>query len=373
MRKDLLKNVKRVVIKVGTSTLTNDDGSLNENLIKNLVFQISTIKNLGFEVVLVTSGAVGAGMGRFGLSSKPKNISDKQALAAVGQVALMHLYERIFWAYSHIIAQLLLTRTDFDDRKRYLNARSVCNSLLLKGVVPIINENDPVVADEIKVGDNDTLSALVCGLIDADLLIILSDIDGLYDKNPTQNRDAKLINLVEKIDENIVKMASSEGSKFGTGGMATKIGAAKMATKIGANLIIANGKVDNVLIKILNSQDIGTLFLASNHKVSSRKFWLAYGTNKKGKIIIDNGAVNAIKSGKSLLGVGIKDIINEFERGEVVDLINLDNAIVANGISNYSSDEIALIKGTKSDEFESILGYKIDDEIIHADNIVTMC
>ncbi|WP_169753418.1 glutamate 5-kinase [Campylobacter mucosalis] len=369
MRKELFKNIKRIVVKVGTSTLTNSDGTLNESLIKSLVAQICAIKNLGYEVILVTSGAVGAGMGRLGVSVKPKNIAQKQALAAVGQVALMHLYERVFWAYSRTIAQLLLTRADFDDRKRYLNARNVCNALLTQGIVPIINENDPVVADELKVGDNDTLSALVCGLTDADLLIILSDIDGLYTANPNNDKNAKLLNLVQDIDENIIKMASGEGSKFGTGGMATKISAAKIATRNGTNMLIANGKTSEILTKIINGDELGTLFLAKNG-VNSRKFWVAFGASKKGVLVVDDGASTALKNGKSLLAVGIKKIVGEFERGFVVDICTTKNEVIASGITNYSSDDMARILGLKSDEFEAILGHKTDDEIIHADNVV---
>ncbi|MBE3610249.1 MULTISPECIES: glutamate 5-kinase [Campylobacter] len=365
------KNIKKIVIKVGTSTLTNSDGSLNETLIKSIVAQICDFKNRGFEVILVSSGAVGAGMGLLGLDKKPSNINEKQALAAVGQVALMHLYERIFWAHSKNIAQLLLTRGDFSDRKRYLSVRNVCLKLLSLGIVPIINENDPVVADEIKVGDNDTLSALVAGLVDADLLIILSDIDGLYDKNPNTNLDAKLINTVEEIDENIEKMADGDGGKFGTGGMTTKISAAKMANKIGTNLIIANGKMPNVLFKILNEEKIGTLFLANQKRLSSRKYWLAYGATQKGEIVVDDGAIKALAQGKSLLSVGILDVISEFERGDMISVKSREGKVVAKGISNYSSSEISLIKGHKSDEIEQILGHKSDNDVIHADNLAS--
>lgn len=370
MREKVLKYVKKIVIKVGTSTLTNADATLNETLIKSLVMQICELKRRGFSVVLVSSGAVGAGMGRLGLNIKPGNINEKQAVAAIGQVSLMHLYERIFWAHSNTIAQLLLTKSDFSDRKRYLSVRNVCAKLLKWDIVPIINENDPVVADELKVGDNDTLSALVAGLIDADLVVILSDIDGLYDKNPSTNHDAKLINLVEKIDENIIKMAGGEGSKFGTGGMATKLKAAQMANKIGTNLIIANGKNKNVLLKITNADEIGTLFLANSHKLNSRKYWLAYATSDKGSIIIDNGAVRALNNGKSLLSVGIKQVNGEFERGEVVSIKGLDGVLVARGIVNYNHEQISLIAGHKSEDMDKFLDHKSDDDIIHADNLV---
>ncbi|MCR4941461.1 MAG: glutamate 5-kinase [Campylobacter sp.] len=367
MRKQILSSTKSVVIKVGTSTLTNSDGSLNEERIKSLVLGICELIKKGFSPVLVSSGAVGAGMGILNIAERPKSINAKQALAAVGQVALMHLYERIFWAHSRTIAQLLLTKSDFSDRKRYLNVRNVCNSLISQGIVPIINENDPVVADELKVGDNDTLSALVAGLIDAEILVILSDINGLYDKNPNKFKDAKLISLVNKIDDNIKALGGDEGSKFGTGGMATKLIAAQMANKIGTNMIIANGKEDRILQRIFEGEELGTLFMAQKKRVRSKKFWLAYASAKKGKICIDEGASLALKKGKSLLCVGIKCVHGEFERGDIVEIECKE--ILARGISNYSSKEISLIMGKKSEMIEKILGYKSDDDIIHADNI----
>lgn len=368
-RKELLSGAKRIVVKIGTSTLTNADGSLNERLIKSLVAQICKLKDAGFCVALVSSGAMGAGMGLLGIAQRPKILSRKQALAAVGQVALMHLYERLFWAHDRIIAQLLLSRGDFSDRARYLSVRNVCGELLSRGIVPIINENDPVVADELKVGDNDTLSALVAGLIDADLLVILSDIDGLYDKNPSEHTDAKLLSFIEKIDERVVKMAGGEGSKFGTGGMATKIAAAQMANQIGTSLIIANGRTDGILLKIAAGEEVGTLFSAGAARLSSRKYWLAYGAISKGAVIIDAGAAEAIKSGKSLLAVGIAEVRGEFERGEIVNVYATDGKLLAHGISNYSSCELERIAGAKSDEIEHALGYKSDDDAIHADNI----
>lgn len=368
-RKELLQDVRKIVVKLGTSTLTKSDGKLNEDKIKQIVASLSALSDEGYEILLVTSGAVGAGMGQLNLSTKPKNLSEKQALASIGQVVLMHLYQILFWAHSKTIAQLLLTRGDFSDRQRYLNARNVCNSLLSKKIIPIINENDPVVADELKVGDNDTLSALVAGLVDADLVVILSDIDGLYDKNPSKFKDAKLISLVEKIDENIKNMAGGEGSKFGTGGMKTKITAAQMATKIGANLIIASGEDPANIVRAVRGDGVGTLFLRNDKKISSKKYWLAYGTSQNGSLLVDEGAAMAVGAGKSLLGVGICGVRGEFERGCVVDIVSGEN-VVASGISNYSSKEILLIKGRKSDEFEEILGHKSDDEVIHADNIV---
>lgn len=368
-RKELLKDVRKIVVKVGTSTLTKSDGKLNEDKIKQIVANLSALSDMGHEILLVTSGAVGAGMGQLNLAQRPKSLSQKQAVASVGQVALIHLYQILFWAHSKTIAQLLLTKGDFSDRQRYLNARNVCNALLDKKIIPIINENDAVVADEIKVGDNDTLSALVAGLIDADLVIILSDIDGLYDKNPSKFKDAKLINLVQNIDEKVVSMAEGEGSKFGTGGMRTKITAAKMATKIGANLIITNGEDPANILRAVSGEEIGTLFLRCDKRINSRKYWLAYGTSQKGNLIIDEGALRALKNGKSLLSAGVSYVEGEFERGQVVK-ISSNAKLVAKGISNYSSSEIALIKGRKSEEIEEILGHKYDDSVVHIDNLM---
>ena len=369
-REEILKNIQKVVVKVGTSTLTKEDGNLNIEKIKKIVSELSNLSDKGYDVVLVTSGAVGAGMGRLNMTERPKTLSEKQALASVGQVALTHLYQMLFQEYGKIIGQLLLTKGDFSDRRRYLNARNVCNTLLKNKIVPIINENDAVVANEIKVGDNDTLSALVSGLIDADLLIILSDVQGLYNKNPQKYEDANLIEIVGKIDEDIRKTAGGEGSKFGTGGMITKIIAAEMATKIGTNMVIASGEDPRNITRIVEKENIGTLFTKKHKKISSKKYWLAYGTNKKGVLIIDEGAEKALFKGKSLLPVGIKEIEGDFEKGTVVKIMNLKNETVATGISNYSSDEIGLIKGHKSENIEKILGHKYDDVVVHIDNMV---
>ena len=370
-RKELLGGVKRIVVKVGTSTLANADGSLNEDKIKQIVANLSEL-NENAEVVFVTSGAVGAGMGQMKLAHKPKSIVEKQALAAIGQVSLIHLYQILFWAHGKTIAQLLLTKDDFSDRRRYLNMRSVLRSLLAKKIIPVINENDPVVGEGIKgvkVGDNDTLSALVAGLIEADLLVILTDIDGLYDKNPSVFADAKFINLVENLDDSIRAAAGAEGSKFGTGGMRTKITAAQMATKNGTHLIIANGADPRNIVRAAQGSEVGTLFLAGKNRINSRKYWLAYSAADKGSVAIDAGAAKALKEGKSLLAVGIREVAGEFERGETLAIKDASGQALARGITNYSSAELALIKGRKSEEIEAVLGYKYEDEALHIDNI----
>lgn len=370
-RKELLGGVKRIVVKVGTSTLANADGSLNEDKIKQIVANLSEL-NENAEVVFVTSGAVGAGMGQMKLAHKPKSIVEKQALAAIGQVSLIHLYQILFWAHGKTIAQLLLTKDDFSDRRRYLNMRSVLRSLLAKKIIPVINENDPVVGEGIKgvkVGDNDTLSALVAGLIEADLLVILTDIDGLYDKNPSVFADAKFINLVENLDDGIRAAAGAEGSKFGTGGMRTKITAAEMATKNGTHLIIANGADPRNIVRAAQGCEVGTLFLAGKNRINSRKYWLAYSAADNGSVAIDAGAARALKEGKSLLAVGIREVVGEFERGETLAIKDASGRVLARGITNYSSAELALIKGRKSEEIEAVLGYKYEDEALHIDNI----
>ncbi|WP_315509010.1 glutamate 5-kinase [Campylobacter showae] len=370
-RKELLGGVKRIVVKVGTSTLANADGSLNEDKIKQIVANLSEL-NENAEVVFVTSGAVGAGMGQMKFAHKPKSIVEKQALAAIGQVSLIHLYQILFWAHGKTIAQLLLTKDDFSDRRRYLNMRSVLRSLLAKKIIPVINENDPVVGEGIKgvkVGDNDTLSALVAGLIEADLLVILTDIDGLYDKNPSVFADAKFINLVENLDDSIRAAAGAEGSKFGTGGMRTKITAAQMATKNGTHLIIANGADPQNIVRAAQGCEVGTLFLAGKNRINSRKYWLAYSAADNGSVAIDAGAAKALKEGKSLLAVGIREVVGEFERGETLAIKDASGWTLARGITNYSSAELALIKGRKSEEIEAVLGYKYEDEALHIDNI----
>ena len=369
-REEILENIQKIVVKVGTSTLTNEDGSLNIEKIKKIVSELSNLSDKGYDVVLVTSGAVGAGMGKLNMTERPKTLSEKQALASIGQVALTHLYQLLFQEYGKIIGQILLTRGDFSDRRRYLNARNVCNTLLKNKIIPIINENDAVVSNELKVGDNDTLSALVSGLIDADLLIILSDVQGLYNKNPQKYEDANLIEIVGKIDDDIKKTAGGEGSKIGTGGMITKIIAAEMATKIGTNMVIASGDDPKNISRIVEKENIGTLFTKKNKKISSKKYWLAYGTNKKGLLTIDEGAEKALFKGKSLLPVGIKSFEGDFDKGTVLKIMNMKNENIATGISNYSSDEIALIKGHRSEDIEKILGHKYDDVVVHIDNMV---
>lgn len=371
-RKKLLGKVKKVVIKVGTSTLTHKTGLLNLNRIEKLIRSISDLHNQGYEIVVVTSGAIGAGMGKLNLSERPKTLPQKQAVAAVGQVALIHLYQKIFAEYGKVVGQLLLTKDDISDRNRYLNGRHTSFTLLSQGVIPVVNENDAVVVDEIKVGENDSLSAFVSSLIDADLLIILSDIDGLYDDNPNKNPDAKLIKLVEKIDENIKAVAGDAGSKFGTGGMATKITAAEIATESGTNMIIAHGENPEILERIIKGEEIGTLFLKKEHNVKAKKHWLKYSSKRNGIVVVDGGAEGALLKHKSLLPKGVVKVEGKFEKGDVISIKTESGKEIAVGISNYSFDEAIKIAGKHSKEIEALLGYKDYDELVHIDNMEIM-
>lgn len=369
MYKSLLSQAERIVVKVGTSTLTHKNGELNIAFIEKFVRQIADIRNMGKQVLVVTSGAVGAGMGKTGITIKPRALPEKQALAAIGQGILMHMYEKIFAEYGQTVAQILVTKEDLSDRRRYLNARNTIFSLLNFGAVPIINENDTVAADEIKVGDNDALSALVAGLVDADLLIILSDVDGLYNMDPS-HKDAMKITLVEDISDDLEKSAGGAGSEFGTGGMFTKIQAAKMAQASGIPMIIADGKKDGVLKEIIAGENPGTLFLPHISRHGTRKCWLAFCSDSCGKIFVDNGAAGAlIKKGTSLLPAGVIGVEGDFEAGNIISIFNTENKEIARGFTNYSSGEINIIKGAKTTEVSTLLGYKDYDEVIHRDNL----
>lgn len=364
------KSVKRIVIKVGSSTLSYSNGKLNINQMEKLVRQLADLRNSGKEVILVTSGAGVAGMGRLGLSCKPKTIPEKQATAAIGQGLLMHMYEKLFSEYGIVAAQVLLTREDMMDRKRFLNARNALNALLQLEAVPIVNENDTIAVEEIKFGDNDTLSALVACLVDADFLIMLSDIDGLYTGNPATNKKASLIPLVSDISDEIEKLAGGSGSSLGTGGMTTKIQAAKVAMNSGFPMIIAHGKEEKVIQRILNGEQVGTLFLPNENKLHSKKRWIAFGSNVQGKVFVDEGARNALaKEGKSLLPTGILDVEGDFDIGNTVSVC-CGSCEIGRGIVNYPAKDVSMIKGKKTRDIQKVLGHKDFDEVIHRDNFV---
>jgi glutamate 5-kinase len=367
-----LREARRIVVKVGTSTLTHSTGKLNLNRMEALVRQMVALQNEGKEIVIVTSGAVGAGLGRLNLTEKPSSILERQAIAAIGQGLLMHIYEKLFSEYGQIVAQVLLSRSDVSDRKRYLNARNTILTLLLKyRVIPIINENDTVATEQLKLGDNDTLSALVAGLIEADLLVLLSDIDGLYTKDPKVDSSATLVPFVSEINAGIVAMAGGAGSEFATGGMATKIEAAQMATSAGTSMVLMNGDDPSKIQRIFDGVPVGTVFFSQHTLVNSKKRWIAYGPQLNGELVIDQGAERAlVRQGKSLLPSGIVALSGEFEEGDLIKIVSIDHAELGRGFTNYGWDQLLKIQGKKSGEIEAILGFKTADEVIHRDNLV---
>jgi glutamate 5-kinase len=369
-------NFKRIVVKVGSSTLSNQNGKLNFSQIDALSRQLVDLKNQGREIILVSSGAIAAGMGELGYANKPASIPEQQACAAVGQGLLVGIYNKFFREYGAKSAQILLTSSDLESRNRYLNAFNTLKTLIDHGVIPVINENDTVVTNEIKVGDNDTLAARVAGLVEADLLVNLSDVPGLYNGNPNEeNKNLKLISKVEKITEKIEKMAGGKGSRVGTGGMETKIEAAKIAVNSGVVMIIGPGEEKNSLLRLVKMAenknfDLGTTFLTAKDRLSKRKQWLNFNLPSMGKIVVDQGAAAAlVKRGKSLLPGGIVEITGEFNSGDPVTISDGKHEI-GKGIVNYSSDEIEKIKGAHSNEIKKTLGYFNKSEVIHRDNMV---
>jgi glutamate 5-kinase len=369
--KSHLAQAKRIVVKVGSSTLTCSTGKMDLNLINKLTCKLANAENQGKEVILVTSGAVGVGMAKLGMGKKPKSIPEKQAAAAVGQGILLHMYEKMFGEYGQTVAQILLTRDDISDRKRYLNARNTLHTLLGMGIIPIINENDTVAWEEIRFGDNDTLAALVAGLVDADLLIILSDIDGLYTGDPKGDPDAQLIPLIENITPEIEELAGGAGTHLGSGGMQTKIQAAKIAGNAGIPMVIAQGKEPAVLDDILEGREVGTLFLPKEYKLHHRKRWIAFGAELRGALYVDQGAERAIiQAGKSLLPIGVIGLEGNFEPGDIVSIQTADHKEFARGIVDYGVDNVKRIMGHQSHEIEGILGHKDYDYIVHRNNMV---
>lgn len=368
--RDKFNKCRRVVIKVGTSTLTYSNGQLNLQRIEQLVREMADLHNRDMEVLLVTSGAIGVGANRMGYKKVPKTMPEKQALAAVGQGALLHLYEKLFGEYGKTVAQVLLTRDDLDDRMRYLNATNALLAILAMDVIPIINENDTVVVDEIKFGDNDTLSALVAGIVNADLLLILSDVDGLYDCDPRTNKEAVLQHQVSEITRDMEEKSASRGSSFSSGGMFTKLKAAQVCMAAGVPMVIANSDEDNVIRRVVGGEELGTLFIPREEKMHAREKWIAFGTVCQGKLLVDAGARQALLNrGKSLLPSGVTGVEGEFDRGTVVAVIEPDGREIARGLVNYAAREIALIAGKRSSEIEAILGEKDYDEVIHRNNL----
>lgn len=366
-----IKKAKRIVIKIGSSILTDEKNIIDEKFLDHLAAQIKLLQTKGKEIIIVSSGAVAAGMMVLNLKQKPKSISEKQALAAFGQGFLIAKYNDIFSKFDMLIAQVLLTSEDIADRKRYLNAKNTLESLISKKIIPIINENDTVATSEIKLGDNDNLSAEVACLLEADLLIILSDVEGFYDNDPKISKDAKVIDTVSDISRYIEKASSKSGTILGTGGIYTKLQAAQKVTIMGIPCVLAKGKMENVITKILKGEKIGTFFVPIEKRISHRKYFIAFNVKPKGRIIIDDGAKEAIiKKGKSLLPSGIIKASGNFDIGDVVEIEDKKNNKIARGLVNYSAIEVEKIKGIKSSEIEKKLGYKYEDEVIHRNNLV---
>ncbi len=361
-----------VVIKVGSNIIAGPEG-LNKRRISAIVRQLSEVHSMGYPIVLVSSGAIAAGMVKLGMKKRPHEIQLKQAAAAVGQSTLMWLYEKRFSRYGKKVAQVLLTRDAFYDRVRYINARNTLMALLQMGVVPIVNENDTVAIEEIKFGDNDQLAALVAAAVEADRLIILSDVEGLFSSDPRQDPKAKLIEEVKNFDETIEAMARPTTGQFGTGGMFSKVLAAKKAVQFGVTVHIVNGHKPMLIRKVLEGQKAGTVFRPIGRKVSARKTWIGLGTKAKGSLVIDEGAVKAVvERQKSLLPGGILKVEGRFQRGDAVYCTDPGGRRVAKGLTNYSSEEIEKIKGRRTSEIEKALGYKYSEEVIHRDNLVVL-
>lgn len=372
--REALQKAKRIVIKVGTSTITYANGKRNFSQIDRLAREISDLQNQGKEMILVTSGAVAVGVDRMGLPGKPKTIPGKQAAAAVGQGVLMHTYEKFFADYGQIVAQVLITKTEAIDRHRYTNTRNTFMELMRQRVIPIVNENDVVALDELKIGDNDNMSALVAGIVDADLVIILSDVDGLYTANPQTHPDAVIVPEVAEITPEIEASAGGVGSSRGTGGMATKIQAAKTATSSGIHLVIASGTEKNAITRVLQGEELGTLFVSRENRLQFRKRWLAFGAKIAGSIVVDDGCAKAIRKagGCSILPAGVFAVQGEFLPGSTVSVIDKDAHELARGLVHYSSAELEQIKGCNSGEIANILGHKNFDEVIHRDDLVIL-
>ncbi|MFA5811822.1 MAG: glutamate 5-kinase [bacterium] len=358
-------------MKVGTATLTAGAHALSRKRISTLAREIANARLAGKEIVLVSSGAIVGGMEHLGLKEKPRNIPEKQAAAAVGQNHLMDLYTAAFKRHGVKVGQILLTHADMSDRGRFLNARATLLTLLRHKIVPIVNENDTVSVEEIKFGDNDALAAATAHLVGADMLIILTDTDGIFDKDPRNDKTARPIPILTEVDKKSISMMAKTRGPLGTGGVLTKLKAAHNAARFGVPTVIANGSAPSVLARILSGEEIGTLCLPSTERLSSRKSWIAYHLRPLGSVIVDGGALAAVKEkGKSLLPSGIIGVEGNFKAGDPVRLMDSHREVFAHGLAGYTSDELKKIKGAKSSEIAELLGYKSQDEAIHRDNLV---
>lgn len=370
VRREIIETAQTLVIKIGTNVLSREDDSLDLDRLASVAEQIHRVRESGRQVVVVSSGAVAAGMGLLGLKSRPQDLPHLQAAAAVGQAHLIRLYDDCLRKHGYHAAQLLLTAEDFKERGRYLNVRNTINTLFEYGAVPIINENDTISVDEIRFGDNDQLAAMVANSLPSSVLIVLSVVDGLFDGDPSDS-DSSLISLVEKWDENVLNLALDGSSSRGTGGMRSKLEAVRTATAVGENVIIANGTREGVIDAILRGEEVGTLFLAEGASVPAWKRWIGYTVTPRGRFILDDGARHAIEeSGKSLLAIGITSVEGDFSEGELVALIDSRGQEFARGLTNYHSHEARLIVGKRTEEIKRILGDLPYGEVIHRDNLV---
>lgn len=368
-RRDLAR-IRRLVVKIGSSLLTDAKRGVNEQAVMRFAAAVAKLKSLGLEVAVVSSGAVALGRVRLGWLGRDLSLHEKQAAAAVGQPQLMHAYSRAFAAHEISVAQLLLTKDDLRNRRRYLNASNTSATLFAAGVVPIVNENDTVVVEEIKFGDNDTLSALVGLLIDADHVVMLTDVNGLHDRDPLRHEGARRLSVVEALTPEMMNMAGAAGSTFGTGGMASKLRAARIATTGGVSVSIVNGHDADVLDRWFAGADVGTLFLCGSDRQSRRKHWIAEVLRPAGKIEVDAGAARAIReAGSSLLPVGMTAVVGMFDKGECVEIVH-DGQVIARGLVNYNADELRRLIGVGSDRIEAVLGYRDFSSVVHRDNLV---
>jgi len=372
VRQEVIQTARTVIVKVGTNVLSRDDDTLDIDRIEQLVEQLHKIRSSGRKVVLISSGAIGAGMGLLSLKKRPEDLPHLQAAAATGQAHLIHVYDGCFRKYGYHAAQLLLTINDFKSRKRYLNVQNTLSTLFEYGVIPIVNENDTVSIEEIKFGDNDQLAAMVTNMLPDSLFVILSNIDGLYDGDPNEE-ETRLIPLVQEWDEELLSYASEKRSTRGSGGMQSKLEAIRKVTHAGENVILANGRAPDVISKILDGEEVGTLFLAEGSSVPAWKRWIGYTTPPCGTYYLDEGACQAIQEeGRSLLAIGISKVLGDFERGDVISLVNHFGTEIARGHTNYSSSEARLIANKRTVEIEEILGSVPYVEVIHRDNLVVI-
>ncbi|MCP4074796.1 MAG: glutamate 5-kinase [Gammaproteobacteria bacterium] len=368
-----MNRISRVVVKIGSALITNDGKGLDHQAITQWADQMAQLRLSGVDVVLVSSGAVAEGITRLGLHTRPRSIHALQASAAVGQMGLVQAYESCFQKHGIQTAQVLLTHEDLANRQRYLNARSTLRTLLDFGVVPVVNENDTVATDEIRFGDNDTLGALVANIIEADLLIILTDQKGLFDSNPDQNPNAKFIQKADADDDMLMSFAGSSKGNLGQGGMQTKIIAAQKAARSGTHTVIASGREEDAIKRVVKGESLGTFLTAAKGQMAARKQWLAGHMRCAGELVLDDGAVRVLQnSGASLLPIGVKAVKGEFKRGEVIACVNTNGSEVARGLVNYPSDETRKIIGHTSKHISGILGYVDDEELVHRDNLILL-